>query len=151
MERKTISIGLPKELLYQEKRVIMVPSAVAALVKRGHRILIERGAGEKANFPDLLYADAGAEIVDDPAQVFQADVVAKIVPPTIHEISMMRERTTLISAVYLKAQSKSYFLALAKKKINALSYEHIRDKQNQLPVMQSISEIAGSAAIQNWS
>ena len=148
MERKTITVGMPKELLYQEQRVIMVPSAVGLLVKRGHRVLVQRGAGEKANFSDLLYAEAGAELVDSAVEVFQADVVAKIVPPSIHEISMMKERAVLISAVYLKAQSKSYFSALMKKKINALSYEHIRDKYNQLPVLRSLSEITGNVAVQ---
>lgn len=147
VERKSISIGIPKELYYQERRVIMVPSAVGLLVQRGHRVIVERGAGEKANFSDLLYAEAGAELVDNPAQAFRADVVTKIVPPTLQELGLMKDRSTLISALYLQAQHKEYFAELIKKKINALSYEHIRDRSNTLPVLHSISEIVGNAAV----
>ncbi|MBN2746782.1 MAG: alanine dehydrogenase [Bacteroidales bacterium] len=147
IEKKSISIGVPKELYYQEKRVILVPSAVSLLVHCGHRVIIERGAGAKAHFSDLSYAEAGAELVDSPAQAFQADVVVKIVPPTLAEIGMMKDRAILISALYLQAQSKEFFTELVRKRINALSYEHIRDKTNSLPVIHSISEIVGNAAV----
>lgn len=147
LERKSITIGVPKELYYQERRVILVPSAVGLLVQRGHRVIVERGAGDKANFSDLVYAEAGAELVDSPNQAFHTDVVVKIVPPTLQEIAMMKDRAILISALYLQAQSKEFFVELVRKKINALSYEHIRDKSNTLPVLHSISEIVGNASV----
>lgn len=147
LERKSVTIGVPKELYYQECRVILVPSAVGLLVQRGHRVLVERGAGEKANFSDLDYAEAGAELVNTAAQAFYTDIVAKIVPPNQNEIALMKDRSVLISALYMQAQNKDYILELNKKKINAISYEHIRDRSNSQPVLHSTSEIVGNAAV----
>ncbi|HMC00292.1 MAG TPA: hypothetical protein VKN14_04545, partial [Flavobacteriaceae bacterium] len=63
-------IGIPKETDYQEKRVCLTPDAVSALVSNGHRVLLEKGAGEGANFNDKDYSEAGAEITNDSAKVF---------------------------------------------------------------------------------
>jgi alanine dehydrogenase len=146
-EKKTMTIGIPKELFYQERRVVIVPSAAAMLVENGNRVLIERGAGEAANFPDMLYSEAGAEIVDTAGEAFKCDVVVKIVPPTPDELAMMRDRVILVSALYFRGQRREYFRRLMKKKITALSYEHIRDRSNTHPVLHSISEIVGNAAV----
>jgi len=146
-EKKSLSIGVPKERFYQEQRVILVPSAVGMLIDKGNRVLLQRGAGEKANFPDILYSEVGAEIVETAEEAFKCDVVVKIVPPTIEEIDLMKDNAILVSALHIKAQRQEYFKKLIKKKITALSYEHTRDSSNTHPVLHSISEIVGNAAI----
>lgn len=146
-EKKSITIGIPKERYYSERRIVIVPSAAAMLVESGNRVLIERGAGVDANFPDVLYSEAGAEIVDNKEEVFKCDVVVKIVPPSLAELSMMRDKTILISALNISGQRREFFKKLISKKITALSYEHIRDKDDSHPVLHSISEIVGNAAV----
>ena len=140
-------IGVPKETVLQEKRVSLVPSAVGLLVENGHRVLVERGVGLRANFEDRYYAEAGAEIVDSPHEIYQTDIVLKVAPPTLDEIQMMKERIILISALHNMAQHKEYYKALMNKRVTALSYEHIRNSTNEHPVLHSISEIVGTTAI----
>lgn len=143
----TKTIGVPKERAFQEKRVSLVPSAVGYLVENGHRVLMEREAGLAANFPDYLYAENGAEIVENMEQIYNCDIVTKIAPPTIDEVKMMKDRLMLISALHLKAQGKEFFQTMVQKRITAFSYEHIRDTSHTHPVLHSISEIAGNTAI----
>ncbi len=140
-------IGVPKEREYQEKRVALVPSAVGLLVENGHQVMIEKGAGECAKFHDHEYAEYGAMIVKEAKEVYQADIIVKIAPPTLEEIALMKERAVLVSALHLRAQNQDYFKALSRKRITALSYEHIRDFNNSHPVMQSLSEIVGQSSI----
>jgi alanine dehydrogenase len=140
-------IGVPKEREYQEKRVALVPSAVGLLVENGHTVRIEKGAGECAKFYDREYAEYGAEIVKDAREIYQSDIIVKVAPPTLEEIDMMKERVTLISALHLRVQKVEFFKAISRKRITALSYEHIRDYNKSHPVMQSLSEIVGQSSI----
>src|ERR1700756_5471227 len=79
-------IGIPKEIAYQENRVPLVPDAVALLANEGHHVIIETDAGKAANFQDNDYSEAGAEIADSAEQVYKADLILKIAPPTLAEI-----------------------------------------------------------------
>jgi alanine dehydrogenase len=146
-KNKNFTIGVPKETTLQEMRVALVPSAAGLLVENGARVLIERGAGVSANFEDRLYSENGAEIIDSAAEVYQADIILKVAPPSIAEVNLMRDKTLLISALHLRAQSRAYFSALSAKRITAISYEHIRNGSNEHPVLHSISEIVGNTAI----
>jgi alanine dehydrogenase len=146
-KKNHITIGVPKETTLQEKRVALVPSAAGLLVENGIRVLIEEKAGVPANFPDHLYSEAGAVIVKSRAEVYQADLILKVAPPSLEEIGLMKDKSLLISALHLRAQSKEYFLALKAKRITAISYEHIRNGSNEHPVLHSISEIVGNTAI----
>lgn len=140
-------IGVPKETVLQEKRVALVPSAARLLVENGHRVIVERGAGVNANFDDVLYADCGVELVSSSREIYQADIVIKVAPPTIEEISMMKDRLILVSALHIRGQEKQYYKALMRKRITAISYEHIRNRTNEHPVLHSISEIVGNTAV----
>ncbi len=140
-------IGIPKETHFQEKRVCLTPDAVSALVTAGHRVMIESGAGEGANFKDKTYSDAGAEITKDTSKVFSCPIILKVEPPSIDEIEMINPQTLLISALQLKTQSKSYFEALATKRITALAFEFIKDDDGAYPAVRSLSEIAGTASV----
>ena len=140
-------IGIPKETAFQEKRVCLTPDAVYALVSNGHRVLLESGAGEGANFSDKDYSEAGAEISKDTAKVFSCPMILKVEPPTLEQIKLLNPQTILISALQIKTQTKKYFEALASKRITALAFEFIRDSDGSYPAVKSLSEIAGTASV----
>ncbi|MEL0456383.1 alanine dehydrogenase [Flavobacteriaceae bacterium SZ-1-7] len=140
-------IGIPKETAFQEKRVCLTPDAVYALVSNGHRVLMESGAGEGANFSDRDYSEAGAEITKDTAKVFSCPMILKVEPPSLEQVKLINPQTILISALQLKTQSKKYFETLASKRITALAFEFIRDADGNYPAVKSLSEIAGTASI----
>lgn len=140
-------IGIPKETSFQEKRVCLTPDAVSALVNNDHRVLLESGAGDGANYNDKDYSEAGAKITKDKAKVFSCPIILKVEPPSFDEIKLLNPQTILISALQLKIQSKAYFEALAKKRITALAFEFISDNDGAYPAVQQLSEIAGTASV----
>jgi len=140
-------IGLPKEIHFQEKRVCLTPDAVAALTAQGHRIVVETGAGDGANYTDKEYADAGAKISYDIKEAFGCNIVLKVEPPTLEEMEMIHPQSVLISALQLKTQTKKYFETLAKKRITAVAFDYIRDEHGTFPIVKSLSEIAGTASV----
>ena len=144
---KSLYIGIPKEISYQENRVSLSPDAVALLVSNGHKIVIEKGAGVNANFSDEDYSHSGATIVYNIKDVYKANVILKIEPPTTSEIKMMQKGQTLISALQLTTIDEKYINLLLKSEITALAYEYIKDENSILSLIRSISEIAGNTAI----
>lgn len=146
-KKSTLYIGIPKEILFQEKRVCLTPEAVNTLTNNGHRVLLEAGAGMGADYSDKEYSEAGAEITVDTQKVFSCPIILKVEPPTVEEISMMNDKALLVSAIQLKTRDKNYFETLQKKKITALAFEYIKDLDDSYPLIKSLSEIAGKAAI----
>ena len=140
-------IGIPKEIAFQENRVALVPDAVALLVNNGHRVVVEAGAGKAANFEDTDYSEAGAEIVYSPTDVYKADTIFKIAPPTLEEIEMMQPKQTLFSALQLTVQPQDFLKKLISKKLNCVAYELILDEAGIFPVIRAMGEIAGGASI----
>ena len=140
-------IGIPKEISYQENRVSLSPDAIALLVSNGHKIVIEKDAGINANFSDENYSDSGAIIAYNIKDVYKADIILKIEPPTADEIKMMHKGQTLISALQLATISEGYINLLLESGITALAYEYIKDGKGILSLIRSISEIAGNTAI----
>lgn len=145
--KSDLFIGIPKETSYQERRICLTPDAVSSLVFYGHRVMIEAGAGLSSSYTDKEYSDAGAEVTSDTKKVFSCPMILKVEPPTLAEIDMMNPQTILISAIQLKTQKKSYFEALATKRITALAFEFIKDEDGSYPAVKSLSEIAGIASI----
>lgn len=146
-EQKSLKIGLPKERVFQERRICLTPDDVAVLVANGHQLLIEAGAGDEANFSDKDYSEAGAEIIYDTREVFSCPIVLKVEPPTYEEIDYLSHKATLISGLQINTQDKAYFEALAQKQITALAFEHIKDEEDNYPIRESISEITGIASV----
>lgn len=144
---KSLSIGVPKEITYQENRVPLSPMAVQLLVDQGHSIQLESGCGEKANFTDLDYSSAGGEILDDKESIFKNDVILKIAPPTDQEIEYMKPNQVLISALQMIRIRESMIKQLISKNITAIGYELLRDDEGALPIMRCMSEIAGRSSI----
>jgi alanine dehydrogenase len=146
-QKGELFIGLPKETHFEEKRISLSPDAVSALVAHGHRIVIETGAGDGANYSDKEYSDAGAKIAYDIKEAFACTIVLKVEPPSLDEIKMLNPQTVLISALQLKTQNKKYFEALAKKRITAVAFDYIKDEHGVYPIVKSLSEIAGIASM----
>ncbi len=146
-QKGELFIGLPKENQYQEKRICLTPDAVNAITSNGHRVLIESGAGKGAHFSDLDYTNAGGEITKDTAKVFGCPLLLKVEPPTLAEIGLINPQTTIISALQIKTQKKSYFEELARKRITAIAFEYIRDEDGKFPAVRSLSEIAGISSV----
>ena len=145
--KKKLSIGIPKEILFNESRVSLVPDGVHLLVENGHRVMVEENAGTGAHFTDRDYADAGAEIVPESSEAYKADIILKIAPPTLAELEMMSKNQTLFSSVFLPQQKKDYFIKLIQNRTMAIAYEYIQDRTGALPVVRSMSEIVGNTAI----
>ncbi|OGX89757.1 alanine dehydrogenase [Hymenobacter coccineus] len=145
--KRKLFIGLPRETTLQENRLGLTPEAVQHLVTAGHEVVLEAGAGEPSKYSDHNYSEAGAQIVYSPQEVFQADIVLKVAPPTRDEIEFMRPGQTLISALQMGTLTAEYIAALQRKKVNAIGFEFIRDPSGAMPVVRAMSEIAGSTVM----
>lgn len=142
-----LSIGLPKENTEHETRLGLTPEGVAIVTEEGHSVYVESNAGLPMSYTDMQYSEAGAFIVNTSAEVFNADIVLKISPPTLAEIGLMQDHSSVFSMLQLNHLSAEIIQLLRKKKMNAIAYELIRDEQKTFPVVSSISEIEGSTAI----
>jgi alanine dehydrogenase len=145
--RRKLFIGLPRETSLQENRLGLTPEAVKHLVNEGHEVVLESGAGEPSKYSDHDYSEAGASIVYSQKEVYQADLILKVAPPTHDEIEHMRANQTLISALQFGSLTGEYIAALARKKVNAISFELIKDPSGARPVVRAMSEIAGSTVM----
>lgn len=143
-----MNIGIVKEQSEWEHRVPLTPSGVHSLVELGAKIYIEKGAGGSARFSDNEYEDAGATIVyrSDEA-VGRADLLLKVAPPTSAELKMLRDGQTIFSFLHLPVAGKLYLQKLIDKKIVSIGFELVEDGST-LPILHSMSEIAGAMAIQ---
>lgn len=146
-EQGDLMIGVPKEAGQEEKRVCLTPDAVAALVANNHQVIIASGAGEEASFSDEEYRKAGARITTFKKEVFECPLVLKIAPPNAEEIALLKPNSTIISVVQKKTQTKDYFKALEQKKITAIGFEYITDQDSSFPILKSLSQIGGTAAV----
>ncbi len=140
-------IGIPKEIAFQENRVPLVPDAVALLINNGHRIVVEAGAGKAANFEDNDYSEAGAEIVHTPQEVYKANLILKIAPPTLEEVEMMQPKQTLLSALQWTTHPDDFLKKLITKKLNCVAFDLITDDAGIFPIIRAMGEIAGGASI----
>ncbi len=149
-ERKhdhNLRIAVPREITYQENRIPLTPTAVHLLVNNGHEVIIEAGAGAKANFSDKDYSDAGAKISYSAEELFKCEIVLKISPPTLEEINWMQQGQILISALQPTDLKAHYIHELMNRGVTAIAYEYLKDEWGSLPVIRSMSEIAGSTSV----
>ena len=145
--QEDLTIGIPKEISLQEKRVALVPEAVALLVAHGHEVLVEAGAGENSNFTDIDYSESGARIIHDRKQVFEAGIILKVEPPSLDEVALMERGATLISALQLSVQNKDLLAKLSQKKITAIAWDLIRNNNGLYPLVRAMGEIAGNVSV----
>ena len=144
-----MNIGVMKERFPQERRVSLTPGGVKTLAGFGATVYVERNAGAQSYFTDQEYQEAGAAIVYSPEElIMRSDVVSKIAPPTLDELSMLREGQTLFAAYHLAISKKQIIEKLLEKKVTAIAHELIENAQGELPVVQTMAEIAGQLSIQ---
>jgi len=142
-----LTIGIPKETSFQERRVALVPESVALLVNNGHEVVVETNAGKDSNFQDHDYSEAGARIVYSAEDVFKSEFILKVAPPSDAEIGMMTGRQILISALHLPVQKVETIRALSSKKITAIAWDYIKDEIDVFPVVRAMGEIAGNTSV----
>lgn len=143
----TLFIGIPKENLFQENRVPLTPEAVETLSSNGHKIVIESKAGEASRFTDKDYSEAGARIVYDKKQVYEADILLKVTPPSMEDLEYIHDGQTLITPIHLPTLKDEIIKKLMQKRVTALAFEYIKDESNTFSFVRCMSEIAGSSAI----
>ncbi|MEK7954038.1 alanine dehydrogenase [Luteolibacter soli] len=137
-----MNIGIPKEIKAQEHRVSMIPGSIADLVKHGHRVFVETGAGAGSSYSDDHYRAMGAEILPDADAVFStAEMIVKVKEPQPEEIARLQPHHLLFTYLHLAA-SKPLTEALIATGCTALAYETL-EVNHRLPLLEPMSEIAG--------
>lgn len=144
---QSLHIGVPKEITYEEKRVALTPSSVKLLVSNGHEVTLESKAGDAAHFSDRDYSEAGARIAYSVTDVYKSDIIVKVDPPTEEEINLMRPDQLIFSAIQQTTLRDTYIKKLMQKRVTALAFEYMRDDSRSIPIVRSMSEIAGTTAI----
>lgn len=141
-------VGVPSEVKPAERRVSVTPFGVAALIAAGHDVLVQAGAGAGAGYEDEHYAEHGAELLDEAADVFaQAELVAKVKEPLDEEVELLRPSQILFTYLHLAADP-GLALALCESGATCIAYETVRDEAGRLPLLAPMSEIAGKLAVQ---
>lgn len=139
-------IGVPKEIKDHEYRVALLPSAAYLLISRGHRVIVQCGAGIGAGYPDQDYRQAGATVVESAKEVFEsADLLVKVKEPQPVECAMLRRGQILFTYLHLAA-SKSLTESLVAAGVTAIAYETI-EVNRHLPLLEPMSEIAGRMSV----
>jgi alanine dehydrogenase len=141
-------IGVPRETKADEYRVALIPYGAEELRRRGHRVLLERGAGVGSGIEDGLYAEHGAEIVPRAAEVYrQADLVVKVKEPLPAEYALLREGQGVFCYFHFAA-SRELTEAMRRVGIVAIAYETIHTPDGRHPLLTPMSEIAGKMSVQ---
>lgn len=141
-------VGLPKEIKDNEYRVGLTPAGVRALTDAGHKVIVEKNAGDGSGFEDELYVNAGAQMISTADEVWaQADMIVKVKEPIAPEYPRMREGQLLFTYLHLAPDHKLTD-ELIKRKVTGIAYETITDRRGGLPLLTPMSEVAGRMAIQ---
>lgn len=142
-----LSIGIPREIAFQENRVSLTPDAVAVLVNNGHSVMVEHNAGDASHFRDKEYSDAGAKIVESREEVFKAPILLKSAPVIEEDLPLLQPNQIIISPLHITVLERKVLCEMMNKKITALSFEGLKDDTGSYSIVHSMSEIAGSAVM----
>ncbi len=141
-------VGVPREIKDWENRVSTTPAGAAEYVTRGHRVVVERGAGNGSGFADDEYAAAGAALVDTHEAVFaQAEMIVKVKEPVPAEYDLLRPDQLLFTYLHLAAD-EPLTRALMRNWVRAVAYETVQLPTGALPLLTPMSEVAGRMAAQ---
>jgi NAD(P) transhydrogenase subunit alpha len=142
-----MKLGIVKEMQPGERRVAASPQGVAKWVKAGWEVVVERGAGEAASYPDAQYAAAGATVVER-ADAWHGDIVLKLRPPLPDEVGQLREGGTLISYI-LPAENPELVEQLAARKLTVLAMDQVPriSRAQKMDALSSMANIAGYRAV----
>lgn len=140
--------GVPKEIKTLEGRVGLIPEACRELVRAGHEVFIETGAGELSGYDDAAYRAVGAQVVADAAGLYgQAELIVKVKEPVEGDLQHLREDHLLFCFLHLAA-NKQLAEKLCAIGVTAVAFETVTDEQGLLPLLTPMSEIAGRLAVQ---
>jgi len=142
-----MSIGLPRDVHDDEKRISLTPEAIKILTDAGNEIFMERGAGQAAGFTDREYSDNGAVVADTPSRIYECDIIIKITPFKENEASQLKVGQTVISFMNVATMDEDVLSTLMRKRVTALASEKIKDADGMLPVVESMSEISGITSV----
>ena len=141
-------VGVPKEIKNHEYRVGLTPGSVRELVRHGHRVIVQRGAGTAIGLHDADYSAAGAELAESAAEVFErGELIVKVKEPQPDECRQLRPDQTLFTYLHLAPDPRQTELLLASG-VAAVAYETVTDRLGGLPLLTPMSEVAGRMAIQ---
>ena len=141
-------IGVPMECKPQEYRVSLTPAGVDALVRAGHKVLVQSSAGLGSGFSDAEYTAAGAVVTENPAEVYQAvDMTVKVKEPLPVEFPFLKRGLILFTFLHL-APDKELTRVLLREQVNCVGYETVQRPDGTLPLLAPMSEIAGRMSIQ---
>lgn len=144
-------IGVPKERKTLEKRIAITPDGAQELTKRGHKVLIEQGAGEGSFFEDSLYVKSGCQIVPTLKEVWQkSDLVVKVKEPHESEYEYFRPGLGLFDYLHL-ASMPEVTHALINGHVTGIAYELVKTPDQRLPLLEPMSEVAGKLSVLNGS
>ena len=135
-------IGVPKEIKDYEHRVAIVPDGVTEFIRKGHKVLVEIGAGLGSGIKDEDYEKAGATITDKEEVYSKADMIYKVKEMFPEEYKYLREGLIVFTYIHSNAHREQTD-AMKAKKIVGISYEDIEDKDGKFPLLRPMSEIAG--------
>ena len=121
---------------------------MAGVVGRGHAIVVQRGVGSSVHFQDADDSAAGAALDVYKRQVFEADLILKVAAPVEEEIAMLRHKQILISALQMGGQHRESLRSMMEKKVTAVAWDFIKDREGIFPIIRAMGEIAGNTAIQ---
>lgn len=142
-------IGVPKEIKNSEYRVGLTETNVRHLVERGHKVLIQEGAGVGSGISNEQYIKAGARLMLSSEEVYSgSDMIVKVKEPLSSEYEQLKERQILFTFLHL-APLPELTDALCQKKVKALAYETIETEKRELPLLKPMSQVAGRVALQN--
>lgn len=141
-------IGVPKEVKAGEHRVAATPAVVEELVKNGHQVIVEQGAGLGSGIEDNEFTAVNAEIAANAAEVYErADMIIKVKEPVAEEYNLLREGQVLFAYLHL-APDKRLTTVLLEKKVTGIAYETVQLPSGHLPLLIPMSEVAGRMAVQ---
>lgn len=146
-KQKRLVLGMPDETGKGENRICLTPESVQVLTSMGHSIIVQRGAGEKANYSDCEYADAGASIVENTEDVYISDIILKSTSVSLSDTEYMHERQIILSPLKMCDLRKEAVTGMMQKNVTALGFDIIRDEEGFCPVVRIMSEIAGNSAV----
>ena len=147
IRHKRITIGVPSDKKNDEKRVALTPEAVNLLVENDNEVIVQKGAGNGANYSDKDYSENGAILTDSPARVYSADAVIKVAPFTLQETEYLKGNQIVMSSLNVLKLNEETLGKLIRKKVTAIAFEKLRDNDGVMPVMESMSEISGVTSI----
>uniref|UniRef100_A0A8C5DU97 proton-translocating NAD(P)(+) transhydrogenase n=1 Tax=Gouania willdenowi TaxID=441366 RepID=A0A8C5DU97_GOUWI len=144
---KDIVVGVPKEVMQNERRVALSPAGVQALVKQGFKVQVESGAGNEAQFSDQQYRDAGATITDEKGAL-GSDLVLKVRAPSLTEVGLLKPRSTLVSFIY-PAQNPELMSKLSERQSTVLAMDQVPRVTiaQGFDALSSMANIAGYKAV----